>query len=114
MTVALDHMAALVEAYDKARDEEARWAEAAEVLAKRIQAEMGDADVATLAGREVFTWKRTGQFAAKRFTIEQSEVAAKYTRPVTRDELDVNTLKTERPDLYIFYRARRFERKRKP
>lgn len=110
-TKPIDHLAALTEALEQAEAEAKKWADAAEVLKKRIQAEMGDATEATVNGNLAYTWRRTGQFSQKRFTTEQPDLAVKYTRTVTRDELDVDTLKAEQPDLFTAYRARRFERK---
>lgn len=107
----LDHIAALIEAYDKTLDEAEKWAKAAEVLKKRIQAEIGDAHEATINGAPVFTWRPAGKFAAARFGKDHPDLVAKYTRPVTRDELDVAALEAEQPDLYTAYRGRVFLRK---
>lgn len=109
--ITLDSLAPLIEAYDQAVAEEAKWAKAAEVLKKRIQAVMGDAVEGTVAGLPAFTWKHTGQFNGRRFATDHPDLVTKYTRPVTRDELDVEALKTEHGDLFTAYRARRFERK---
>src|SRR5687767_11664113 len=105
----LDHMAALVEAYDQAVAEAAKWATAAEVLKKRIQAEMGDATEATVAGVAAFTWKHTGTFAHARFAKDHPDLAEKHT--VMRPALDADALAAAHPDLYTAYRGRRFERK---
>lgn len=107
----LDHLAALIEAYDKTVDEAEKWAKAAEVLKKRIQAEIGDAQEATVGGAPVFTWKPTGKFNPTRFGKDHPDLLAKYMRPVTRDELDVAALEAEQPDLYTAYRGRVFLRK---
>ncbi len=106
----IDHLTALVAAFDQAAGEAAKWAEAAEVLKKRIQAEMADATEATITGKPVFSWRHTGQFAEKRFAKDHPDLAVKYTRPVTRDELDRAALEAEQPDLFTTYRARRFLR----
>lgn len=107
----LDDLAPLVEALDKAKAEQKKWAAAAETLEKRIQSVMGEFTEGHIAGRPAFTWKHTGQFNARRFTQDHPDLITKYTRPVTREELDTETLKTELPDLFTAYRARRFERK---
>ena len=107
----IDNLAALVEAFDQAEAEAKKWAEAATVLKKRIQAEMGDTTEATVGGKLTFTWRHTGQFAEKRFAADHPDLVTKYTRTVTRDEFDVEALKAEHIDLFTAYRARRFERK---
>ncbi len=110
-TLPIDDMAALVEAYDKARGEAAKWKDAAEVLQKRIQAAMGDAHEATVAGRPVFTWKPAGKFNATRFGKDHPDLVTKYTKPVTTEQLDVVALESEQPDLFTAYRGRVFLRK---
>src|SRR3954466_1391903 len=107
----IDHLTALVEALDQAESEAKKWADAATVLKKRIQADMGDSTAATVDGELTFTWRHTGQFAEKRFAADHPHLVTKYPRTVTRDELDVEALKAEHLDLFTVYRARRFERK---
>jgi len=107
-TTNLDHLAALIASYEQTQAEADKWQKAADVLKARIQAEMGEATEATLAGKPVFTWRNTGQFNAKRFSQDHPDLTTKYTKPVTRDELDVEALKVEQPDLFTAYRSRRF------
>lgn len=110
-TINLDHLAALVASHAEMQAEADKWQKAADTLKARIQAEMGDATEATVAGRSVFTWRRTGVFSAVRFGKDHPDLVTKYTRPVTRDELDTTTLAAEHAELYAAYRSRRFERK---
>lgn len=107
----LDDLAPLVEALDQAEAEAKKWAAAAETLKKRIQSVMGEFTEGHIAGRPAFTWRHTGQFNARRFAQDHPDLVTKYTHTITRDELDVDALKTELPDLFTAYRARRFERK---
>lgn len=109
--VALDDLAALIAQYDAMVAEADKWTRAADVLKRRIQAVMGEAAEATIAGRPVFTWRHTGQFNEKRFATDNPDLALKYTRTITVEQLDRDALAAEQPDLYTAYRARRFERK---
>jgi hypothetical protein len=106
----LDDLAPLVEALDKAEAEAKKWAAAAETLKKRIQSVMGDGTEGLIAGQPAFTWRHTGQFNARRFTQDHPDLITKYTRPVTREELDVEALKAEQAELFTAYRARVFRK----
>ncbi|HLL68843.1 MAG TPA: hypothetical protein VK453_24485 [Micromonosporaceae bacterium] len=109
--VALDHLVYLWRAYESTQAEADKWAQAADLLKRRIQAEMDQYEEATIGGQTVATYRHTGQFSTRRFTLEQPDLATKYTRTVTREELDLEAVKAEQPDLFAVYRARRFERK---
>lgn len=106
--VPLDDLSTLWQAFRDFTEKANEWAEAAAAVRKQIEARLGDAETGTIAGRPVVNFKRDGMFAAKKFTADHPETAAKYTRPVTKDELDTKTLAQEQPDLYRAYRARRF------
>lgn len=106
----LDDLAPLVEALDQAEAETKKWAAAAETLKKRIQAVMGDFTEGVIAGKPAFTWRHTGQFNPRRFTADHPDLVTKYTRPITREELDVEALKAEHGDLFTAYRARVFRK----
>lgn len=109
--VSIDHLSAVREEHLRYLAEAQKWLDSAAALEAHIKAVIGEADEATIDGKVVYTWKRVGQFAAKRFATEQPELNAKYTRPVTVDQLDVDQLKAEQPEVYAAYRARRFEKK---
>lgn len=109
-TTDLTDLAAVIAAYDQARAEADKWTKSAEVLRKRIEEAMGQAEEATVAGLPAFTWRRTGAFNARRFTTDHPDLATKYTRPVTREELDTEALAAEHTDLFTAYRGRRFLR----
>lgn len=108
----LDHLVEMISAYDTAAAEAERWRSAAETLRKRIQDEIGDATLATVGGLPAFTWKHTGRFNATRFGQDHPDLVVKYTRPVTRDELDEEALKAEQGKLYTAYRGRVFLRRK--
>ncbi|MFG2404187.1 YqaJ viral recombinase family protein [Streptomyces brevispora] len=62
------------------------------------------AEVAKVGNGVAWSWKQNGNFAAKRFREAHPELAAELTRVV--EELDVDRLKEEHPDLYTAFRAR--------
>lgn len=66
---------------------------------------LGDAEIAIRDGQEVFTWKRNGTFASKRFTQAHPDLAEKYTHLVPA--LDTKALAAEHPETYRAFRARR-------
>jgi putative phage-type endonuclease len=57
-------------------------------------------------GETVATWAHIDKLDAKRFQAGEPELAATYTRPVERVELDVAALKTDHPETYRAYRQR--------
>lgn len=71
-----------------------------------LKAKLGAAEVALAPGRELFSWRQNGPFAAKRFRTSEPELAAAYTRlePV----VDRERLAAEHPDVYRRFRARVF------
>lgn len=70
----------------------------------QMRAVVGDAEVATIGGREVYSWRQNGQFAHARFRQEQPELAAEYTRQVPA--VDTERLAADHPEIYRKYRAR--------
>lgn len=62
------------------------------------------AEVAKVGNAVAWSWKQNGNFAAKRFREAHPELAAELTHVV--EELDVDRLKEEHPDLYTMFRAR--------
>ncbi len=74
-----------------------------------IEAEMkallGESEIAVSAEGEIlYTWKRNGNLASKRFTESHPDLAAKYTR--LSEVLDTQALKAGHPDEYRAFRAR--------
>ncbi|WP_416976649.1 YqaJ viral recombinase family protein [Streptomyces sp. T028] len=70
----------------------------------RMRQLAGDAEVATVGGKPVFTWRQNGQFAHARFRDEQPELAAQYTHLVPA--VDAERLAEDHPQTYRTYRAR--------
>jgi hypothetical protein len=107
----LDGNVELVKAYESAAAEADKWRETAEALKAQIKELLGEATTATLNGRAVFTYRHTGVFDERAFVIDNPDLAATYSREVTRREIDRVALEAEQPVLYARYRARRFVRK---
>lgn len=104
----LDHCANILAAYREARAEMERWKEASEVLRRRIEAAMGDADEGIIDGRRVITYRREGAFSPAKFMQEQRELAEKYSRERTGTEIDIERLRQDFPHIYQQYRSRPF------
>ncbi|MEU0181500.1 lambda-exonuclease family protein [Streptomyces sp. NPDC006207] len=64
----------------------------------------GKAEVAKADGKQAWSWKANGTFAAKKFREAHPELAAEYTTdaPV----LDTERLSAEKPEIYAEFRAR--------
>jgi len=70
----------------------------------RMRQLAGDAEVATVGGKPVFTWRQNGQFAHRRFRKAEPELAAEYTHSVPA--VDTVRLAADHPETYRTYRAR--------
>lgn len=106
--VSLDSYANIVEAYRNARSEISRWQDAAEVLRRRIEQAMGDADEGIIDGKRVVSYRRDGAFRSAQFMAEQKELAETYGRPKTGTEIDTDRLRQDFPQVYQQYRTRPF------
>lgn len=69
----------------------------------QMRALIGDAELATVDGLTVATWKANGTFASKRFAKAHPELAETYR---TKTVMDTKRLAAERPDLYAAFRPR--------
>lgn len=69
---------------------------------------IGQNHVATIAGREVFTNKPTATFRGRDFIADHPLLAKEFTRPVMKDELDVEALKAAHPTIWRDYQSRQF------
>lgn len=82
--------------------------EALETALNRVENEMRlaneDAEVAKCGAAVAWSWKQNGNFAPKRFREAYPDLAAELTRTV--EELDMDRLKAEHPDIYTKFRAR--------
>ena len=73
-------------------------------IENKLKAKLGDAEIAIAPGRELYTWKRNGNFAPKRFREAHPRIAERYQRRVS--VLDIEALKTHQADKYRAFRAR--------
>ncbi|MDX3109714.1 YqaJ viral recombinase family nuclease [Nonomuraea angiospora] len=73
-------------------------------IENKLKARLGDAEIALAPGRELYSWKRNGNFAPKRFREAHPRLAAQYQKRI--DVLDVDALKTHQPDKHRAFRAR--------
>ncbi|GII88218.1 endonuclease [Sphaerisporangium siamense] len=71
-----------------------------------LKLRLGDAEIAIAPGRELYSWKRNGNFASKRFREAEPELAAEYIHLVPA--VDRERLAAEKPDIYRAHRARVF------
>jgi putative phage-type endonuclease len=69
----------------------------------QLRALIGSAELATVDGVPIATWKPNGTFAAKRFRDAHPDLAREYA---TKTVIDTKRLKAERPDLYAAFRPR--------
>ncbi|MFI0827193.1 YqaJ viral recombinase family protein [Streptomyces roseolus] len=76
---------------------------------RTVESEMklltGENELAKSGGKPAWTWKANGPFASKQFAEEHPDLAAEYTHMAPA--LDTGRLKTEQPDIYAKFRARR-------
>lgn len=92
--------------------DEWRAGKAAEQLGKsraaaaenKLRGLVGDHETLEVLGKALVTCKQNGTFAEARFREDLPEVAAEFA--TTKTAVDVDRLKTARPDLYAAYRAR--------
>ncbi len=69
---------------------------------------VGQNHSATIDGQEVFTNKPTATFRGAAFIADHPVLAKEFTKPVVKDELDVEALKAAHPTIWREYRSRQF------
>ncbi|RBQ21541.1 endonuclease [Spongiactinospora rosea] len=75
-------------------------------IENKLKARLGDAEIALAPGRELYSWKRNGNFAYKRFRQAYPDLAREYTR--TAKAIDGERLAAEQPEIHRRFRARVF------
>ena len=91
----------------KALEQQEKDVAAQVALAKNeLRALVADATEFVLPDGSKGSWRRNGTFSAKRFAEDFPELVEQFTRP--HPALDVDAIKTERPDIYAALRARVF------
>lgn len=99
-----DHVAQLCRTRWSAKAEAEEALRTAEDADNQLRALLADAEIGTVGGQPVVTWKANGTFAARRFEEAEPETAAKFT--THKPCVDVDALKNDAPDIYSRYRAR--------
>lgn len=84
--------------------EEKALAERLRTVENEMRLLTGKSEVAKAGGKPAWSWKANGTFASKKFAEAEPELAAEYTHLVPA--LDLDRLKTEKPEVYAKYRAR--------
>ena len=82
------------------------WEERRDKLAKEIGAVMGDAEVGTVNGEPVLTFKFQERFRGKDFQRDYPDMYRLYTGVVAKTTFDLDRFKVSRPDLYEQYKVR--------
>lgn len=75
-----------------------------DAVKNRVRKLLGPAERLMCGDQEIATWRNTGQFAEKRFLIENPDLAAQYMRTV--EAFDVDAFKADHPELHATCRAR--------
>ena len=70
---------------------------------------VGDANVVTFGDDVVITNRPTDRFRGKDFANEQPILAKEYTKPVVVDQLDLEALEREHPEIFRHYQSRTFK-----
>lgn len=96
----------LVLAKEKAAQAEKDAARDHAEVKNRARRLIGDRSRLECDGKVVATWGHINKLNEKAFRAAEPDLAAAYTRPVSRVELDVDALKTDHPELYSAYRQR--------
>lgn len=78
---------------------------------QRIAEVLGDAEVGTVNGEEVLTYKVEERFRGGDFSKAYPDMYKLYTREVTKTEFDLASFKLSRPDLYREFRVRAMKSK---
>lgn len=82
------------------------WTDRRDKLAKEIAAAMGDAEVGTVNGEPVLTFKYVDRFRGKDFQTDYPDMYRLYTHEVTNTQFDLELFKQSRPDLWEKYKVR--------
>lgn len=111
-TVALDDIEGIAGKYltlRELRGEMAKLKKEERRLLAAIQRAVGDAHVATFYGEAVITNRPIDRFRGEDFRSQQPILAKEYTKPVLRDELDLEGLERDHPVIFAQYRSRQFK-----
>lgn len=104
----IDEIALLHEEFlaRKARlDEDTKWIK---LYHEKLDALSGGAEVFTIRGQEVATYRRNGNLNLKRLESEQPELVQRFTRLVQELKFDRAAFEAEEPETFNAYRAKVF------
>ncbi|WP_250302026.1 YqaJ viral recombinase family protein [Streptomyces sp. A 4/2] len=87
------------------KEREKALAEDLRLVENEMRLLTGENEIVKAGGKPAWTWKANGNFASKQFAEAEPELFAKYMHKVPA--LDLDRLKTEQPEKYAEYRARR-------
>lgn len=109
---AIDHVAGKWLQYREMRDNRDALDKQISKLEQELREAVGDATEATIFGETVVTNKPVNTFRAKEFAADNPVLFKEFTRPVLKDEFDVDAFKAAHPNLFTQYQSRQFRVKR--
>jgi hypothetical protein len=108
--VKLDHLKKKIALYDKAVAEYNELGAEIERLQKEIQAEMGNAQAATVAGVQVFTFNMKNSWRTKDLQADYGNITKDYMVPSDKLVFDVKKFAADHPAIASQYQTREFRR----
>lgn len=111
-TVALDHIQAKIDLYDKAEKEFNQLGVELKLLKQEIIAAMGSAEVAKVRGVKVFTHqlKKSWRTADLLKDEQWGEVASRYLVPTTVQKIDMAAFAKDHPAVARAFQTQEFRR----
>lgn len=104
--VALDQYVALLARDKECADAIKRWETERAKVREAIAKVMGDAEVGTVDGEEVLTFKTVATFNGGDFKKDYPDLYKMYTRTMEVEKFDTAWFESSRPDLYEQYQSR--------
>lgn len=86
------------------------WKEKLAACQDKIKEAMGGAEVGTVNGKVVFTWKRIDRLNETALRKAYPAMAEAYTHLVEVPKLDTDLLRVGQPDLFREFQVRQFKR----
>lgn len=109
---AIDHVAGKWLQYREMRDNRDALDKQIDKLEQELREAVGDAHEATIFGEVVVTNKPVNTFRTKEFSNDNPVLFKEFTKPVLKDEFDVEAFKAAHPNLFTQYQSRQFRVKR--
>ena len=108
--VVLDTYAQLVQEEKFLYETIKEWTKKHKAVEKQLRELLGDNELATFAGRPVYTYERIDRLNETEFTKLYPYIAEAYTATVEKRELDVARLKRDQPEKFRECQVRQFKR----